>query len=106
MSKRWAGRSTTAWRRNRVIVLDRDGNRCQLQPPRIGATCTTRPRPGVLRARGPPRGWRRRGAVLVVNDRLVAICGAKASRSAPAHGSDTCRATRANANSLPVNSRV
>lgn len=31
MSKRWAKGSTTAWRRVRAFVLQRDGHRCRLQ---------------------------------------------------------------------------
>jgi len=35
---RWKTGSTTAWRKTRALVLDRDGHRCRLQIP---GTCTT-----------------------------------------------------------------
>lgn len=37
MSKHWQNGSTTAWKKIRVVVLERDSYRCQLRL----ATCTT-----------------------------------------------------------------
>jgi 5-methylcytosine-specific restriction endonuclease McrA len=33
MSRSWQGGSTTAWRKTRALVLDRDGHACQLRLP-------------------------------------------------------------------------
>ena len=35
MSANWKGGSTTAWRKTRLVVLTRDGYRCQIQKPAI-----------------------------------------------------------------------
>ena len=35
MSRAWKGGSTTAWRRIRLFVLQRDGSRCQLKIPKV-----------------------------------------------------------------------
>lgn len=38
---RWEGGSTTAWRKVRAQVLDRDGHRCRLQIPGVCTTIAT-----------------------------------------------------------------
>lgn len=41
MSNRWPSGSTTAWRKIRTLVLDRDAHRCQLRIPDICTTIAT-----------------------------------------------------------------
>lgn len=41
MSRRWAGGSTSRWRRIREQVLQRDGRRCQLRLPQVCTTLAT-----------------------------------------------------------------
>lgn len=51
MSKAWAGGSTTAWKKVRRLVLERDGYRCQIRGPRC-LTIATQADHIVLKSQG------------------------------------------------------